>query len=226
MTWKANAQSLKEYEGKTYLFMGNSFFERFNERIDTANYTSEVRYQDGKIVKQYYPKYQGELERTESYEYNEIGKIKKKVVETKSKYSEQAAIDSTIYRYKQKEGDCDILVEVFSDFPLEQRYTIIGDTNFIDEYVNGKYAYTTREYKKGKMVKVRQIIKPELGEVINTFFYDDFGNELRYERTENGETEETMKFEYKFDEFNRIIEKRTYFEPGHSIMSVEIIIYE
>ena len=85
----------------------------------------------------------------------------------------------------------DILVKGYGDFSFEQRYTIIGDTSLIDEYVNGTYSHTMREYKKGDKVKIRQIIKPEMSQVINTFYYDEFGNEIRYERTENGETEES-----------------------------------
>ncbi len=226
MALQAYSQGSENYTGKTYLFLGNSFVERFDSKIDTSNFTSEIQIRDGKIIRRYYPKYQGELERTEIYHYTELEKLAKIVVATKSRYMNRPKLDSTVYHYKKEFGEYDIEVKVYGDVSVEHYYTIIGDTSYIDEYINANYAYTVREIKKGDKIKERQIIKPELSEVINTFYYDDFGNELKYEKTENGKTEVTMSFVYEYDHFNRITRRQTFFEPEHELMSLEIRIYD
>lgn len=218
-------QAPRDYKVKTYLFLYNSFVEEFGSKIDTLNYTSEIHFKDGRMVWMQYPRFLKEFQRTETYQYGEFGGIEKIVTSTRG-HSTSLEKDSIIDHYKKENKALDRIVTASQTFNREQRYTITGDTTHIDEYFNGEYGFTVREIKQSEKIKIVQIIKPELSEIINAFHYDELGNELKYVKTENGNTEETMSFQYTFDQFNRILRKETFIEPEHTLMSTEIRIYE
>lgn len=225
MIGKMYAQAPRDYIVKAYLFLDNSFVEEFGSKIDTLNYTSEIHFKDGRMVWRQYPRFLKEFQRTETYQYGEFGEIEKIVVSTKG-HSTTPEKDSIIYYYKKENKALDRIITASRTFNRDQRYTIMGDTSYIDEYINGEYGFTVREIKQSETIKIVQIVKPELSGIINTFYYDELGNELKYVKTENGKTEDTMSFQYTFDQFKRILKKETFIEPEHTLMSTEIRIYE
>lgn len=220
------AQDLKNYTVRTYQYIGNSFAEKSYSKIDSAHFAWESQYKGGKMTRKFFPKYLNVYERTEVYQYGPSGKLEKMIATTTNRYSKEVEVDSTIYQYKKKPGDYDMVETVYSKTPWEHRYTYVKDTTFIEEYSAGKFSNTMKEVKISDKIKETRVIKPQASNLVNTIYYDSCGNEMRYERSDNGRKQDTRKFEYDYDECERMIQKRTYLEPGHQLMSVEINIYK
>lgn len=223
----AQAQELKDYTAKTYLYLNNSFEEKYQSKVDTQNYTLETQFRDNRIVSVYYPQYGSEfISRTEIYQYTESGQLSMLIKIHKTRNDEEQLIDSIRYDYHPADEKYDLIVSASGDLANQERHIIHGDTTFIENYINGQYEFSVREIQVSKNVKVSQIIAPEASEIINTIYFDEFGNEILYKQTEKGITNVRTQIEYEFDEFSRITRKNSFFGPQHELGCTEIIIYE
>ncbi len=83
------------YTSKTYLFLGNSFAEKYNSQIDTLNFTWRDSFKNNHLVFREYPKYHGQFQRIENYEYDKNNELKRTIKETF--FYRSATKDSTVY---------------------------------------------------------------------------------------------------------------------------------
>lgn len=213
------------YTSKSYLFLGDSFANQYNSKIDSTNFTWRDSFIDNLHVYREYPKYQGQFRRIENFEYYQNGKPSKTLIETFYKYGN--TIDSTVYNNIDLETT-EITKFITGENPFKEIHKTSNDTLYIDQIINGKYGFTSREFWETKSRKQRQIIKPTLGEVMNTFVHNDKGDLIIIERYENGEfVYKTMAINYEYDSQNRITLKETYYlDADEKILgSTEIIIY-
>jgi hypothetical protein len=221
----------QDYHVRTYEFFANSFEEKYHSQIDTAAYVFEEWYKGGKLIRKFYPRFEKEYFRIETYTYNSAGKTALVHIKTWKPWLETTYLDSIIYTY---ENDSVYSVKITGNlvnsdninYPIEQRYTVTGDTTLIDVLINGEYTHTSMETRESKWKISRQVIKPEISNVVNTYLYDDYGRLTEIIRTENGVSETTMRNEYVLDDQGRILIERSYLEPENWLLSTAVKIYD
>ena len=215
------------YESKTYFFMGNSFEEKYNSKIDTTNYSWKDRFQNTHLVEREYPKYQGAFKRKESFKYYDDKKLKEEVIETE--YPNGTITKDTTLFIRKKEGTTEIVKLKKGKRIVKSVQRVLNDTLFIDHIIGGKTGFTSREFWETKTRKHDQIIRPELSKISNIYIHNQNGDLIGIERKEDGyPLEKTMTIQYKYDAQNRIVSKDTYYGEGkkRSLGSKEITIYE
>lgn len=203
------------------------FINSNDQKIITHHYmgaillwVSEEYYKDNLLLIKKYP-FCIEKMSTELYYYNSNKKLQKVIYDPPNIFS----LDSIVYNYYNDSTYSEL--KIGFDIYSERKYLLKGDTTFIDHIITKKYAFTSMEFlNKSINLKVSQIIKPELSDILNFTLYDKTGNEIMYIKVENNKQDTTMKFEYTFDENNRVINKSTYVEPGHKLMFTDKIEYK
>lgn len=214
------------YTSKTYQFLGNSFDEYYNSEIDTLNFTWRDSFRNNQLVCREYPKYHGEFKRIEKYEYDKNNELHKTIIETFLHYG--TTKDSTIYN-KIDFNTTELTKYVTGENPFKEIHRNLNDTIFIDQEINGKYGFTSREFWVNKFRKQSQIVKPELSEVMNIYVHNENGDLIEIERYENGIfVYTTMSIQYKYDSQERIILKEIFYggEDEKKLGSTEITIYD
>lgn len=223
--------SAQDYHVRTYEFFANSFEEKYHSQIDTAAYVYEEWYEGGKLIRKFYPRYERDYFLTETYTYNTAGKTALVLIKIWKPGLEASYLDSIIYTY---ENDSVYSEKITGNpknpdninYAIEQRYTVTGDTTLADVLINGEYTHTNREIRESKRKISRQIVKPELSNVVNTYLYDDYGHVTEIFRTENGVSEMTMRNEYVLDDQGRILLGRSYLEPENWLLYTIVKIYD
>lgn len=221
----------QDYHVRTYEFFANSFEEKYHSQIDTAAYMYEEWYEGGKLIRKFYPRFEKEYFRIETYTYNSAGKTALVHIKTWKPWLETTYLDSIIYTYENDSvysvKITDHLKNPFNiNYAIEQRYTVTGDTTFADMLINDRYMHTSRDIRESKQKISQQIVKPELSDVVNTYLYDDYGRLTEIIRTENGISETTMRNEYVLDDQGRILIERSYLEPENWLLSTTVKIYD
>lgn len=214
------------YTSRTYLFLGNSFAEKYSSKIEMANIAWRDSIKNNLLVFREYPKYQGEFRRIENYEYDENGDLKRQIIKTYYYHGE--AKDSTIYK-KIDLNTLEIVKYTTGENHFKEIHRTSNDTVYIDEIINGKYGFTSMEFWETKFRKQSQIVKPEFSNVINTFVYNEIGDLVEIERYENGNfVRKTMSINYNYDSQNRIVLKETFYGEAdeRKLGSTEITIYD
>jgi hypothetical protein len=213
---------VNSYSSRTYLFLGNSFVEKFNSTIDTMNYSWKDSFENKVLVYREYPKYGGELKRIENFEYDRNNKPKRTIIRTKYPVGE-VVIDSIIYN--QIDSNIFEIVKHYKDENLfKQIHKTVNDTLFIEEIFNGNKSFISREFWETKTRKHSQIIKPVMDSVLNILIHNENGDLIGIDRYEDGNFfGRTMSIDYEYDAQGRIVSKKTYYEKdiGH----IEITIY-
>ena len=226
---KATTQTnSKSYTSKTYLYRGNSFAEKYNSIIDTLNYTWRDSFSNGKHLFREYPKYGGNIRRKETFSYYNDGTPKKTIIHLKNHIREEVRERKDSIVYKKIDVSTIVISKYLDRETSKQIQKTSNDTLYTEQYINDKYAFTAREFWETKTRKHDQIIKPYLSEVSNVFVYDQYGNQIKTERYENGKfTESTIPIKYEYDSLNRVITKETFYGEGKDIVlgSTEITIY-
>lgn len=217
----------QSYVSKTYIYSGNTFEEKFNSKIDTLNYTWRDSFQNNRLVSREYPKYQGNIHRTEKYAYDDDGELKEEVVTMI--YPQQRTISDTIQYIKIDSNTTEtVRLKKGKKIVMAVRKTI-NDTTYIDRMVGGKYGFTSREYWETATRKNDRIIRPTPSKIVNVYLYNENGDLTGIERTEEGSPpEKTMMINYRYDARNRVILKDTYYGEGENMTlgSKEITVYE
>ena len=207
--------------------MDSSLKNQSSLQIDTPNFREEIRYRGNRIVSKYYRRYEGELQREEQYFYDPSGRLEKILSCTKGPYMKVSSMDSTVYQYEPGGERYKVTIYETGDMPLERRFTTVGDTTYIEEFINGQYGFTVKEYFESKQKKVSQIVLPEVSAVRNSVLYDEKGNETAFIRTDGDAPEETtMAFVYEYDGAGRVAQRRTYWGLEHHLSSIEIRLYD
>jgi hypothetical protein len=105
-------------------------------------------------------------------------------------------------------------------------WTIKGDTSFMEQVINNKSAFISREYRDSQNRKHSQIVAPEKSAVENIYMYNERNDLIEIVRIEDDKSETTMKVKYKYDINDRVVDIETYFGEGDTLGSKEITIYE
>lgn len=224
-TKEKSIDSPASYTSKTYIYFGNYFETKYNSKIDPLKYSWADSFSNGNLIKRYYPAYQQDFIRTEYYQYDQNSRPIMIIRETKSKHSEYATMDSTIYIYLNDTSH--IITKSITDAGLwKEIWTTKGDTTFMEQIINGVSAFIAREYVDNQNRKHRQIIRPELSPVENIFVYNERGHEIQIIRNENSMVQISTTTDYIYDTEGRVIEKTIYWGDREEISIKEITVYE
>lgn len=223
---KAVSDKPKEYQCKTYLFMGQVSEGSIKHKLETSNYSWKDTYLGEKLIQRFYPKYQGEIERTEEYEYDENDNIIKISAKMKSPFFNKITKDSTIFKYED-EFNYEKTKFVAGEYPSKEIYRKTGDTSYIDQIINGKYGFTLRAFRDSLNRKHSQVIKPKKSHIENIYVYNSKADLTQIIRIEKDILiEKSMTIEYEYDKQGRVTNKRTYYGDEMILGSREVRVYE
>lgn len=217
---KGVAQTIdsNSYISKTYWFLGNSFKELHHSKIDTANYFWRDSFYNEKLMMRENPKYQGGSYRKETYEYSQNGNLQKVAIETTTPI-QRTFQDSILY----KKIDSKTTKIIKSEYTEVHKTS--NDTTYIEHFISGRYGFTEREFWESLKKKHRQIIKPEMGDVLHIFVYNEYGDVVEIERYEKGKYSGKSRTNYEYDANNKIITKDIY-DRNMELSSKKITIYK
>lgn len=216
-----NLHSGENYIVEVFVFNGNTYSP---EKLEEVNFTFSETYQNGQLVKKYYPRYSGIQERTITTVYDTINRKTIEIEMMKSSLGQQS-LDSTLYKYednndtyiyKKRKGREILIREIYKQ----------SDTTIITEYA-GRNSFEIEEiYDSLNFVKSTEVIDYDDNEIINYFYYNDKGEEIKHVRSENGLKEVVSETNYKYDEDGRMIFKQLVFPKENMIAWTEIRKYK